>query len=165
MLKAVDYLHSNGFAHRDIKLENIYICGEKHNFNAKLSEFKCVVKCLSGEKIIRDKTWVGTEEYLSPETLERVLHNPQKSDIWSLGVCLFLVVYNCFPFRSGEDIRSDRGRDIMLKNQLNRKYLIPPSIQLSLNCLQMYRLLMTPECSSRPTSKQALKHSFVKELV
>ena len=162
MLRAVDYLHSNGFAHRDIKLQNIYICDEKHNLKAKLLEFKCVDKCLSGEKIIRDKTWFGTDKYLSPETLERVLHDPQTN--LSFGL-LFLGVCNCFPFSEGEDITSDRGRDIMLNNQLNHKYLIPPSIQLSMNCLQMYRLLITPEYSSRPTAKQALKHCFVKELV
>ena len=161
ILCAIDYLHSNGISHRDIKLENIYLKDEK-NLWAKLGNFTCALVFNDGTKLLLDKTWVGTEEYMPPETLERKLHDPRKSDIWTIGVCLFILLHNCFPFGSGDYIKSDSGRDQMLDKQLLRSYLIPKSIKLSSDCIRMYRYLMTPEFESRPDAKQALSHNWLK---
>jgi hypothetical protein len=164
MLGAVNYLHSNGIAHRDIKLDNIYVCGGDENFVIKLSDFRCALNCIKNKKTILDRSYVGSPEYMAPETLEGVSHDPRISDIWCLGICLFLTLHDCFPFRSGHQIRSGPGRDRMLNRQLSRNYLIPPTINLSLDCVRMYRSLMTPNFLTRPNAKQALKHPWIREL-
>ena len=161
ILSAIDYLHSRGISHRNIKLENIYLKSNEKTYSSKLADFSCAITCTEGTQILLDNTWIGTEEYMSPEILERKPHNPRKSDIWSFGVSLFLLLHNCFPFGSGDQIRSDSGRDQMLNNQLLRRYLIPDSIKLSSNCNQMFRFLMTPEFESRPDSQTALGDSWL----
>ena len=130
--------------------------------SVKLADFSCALICIKGKKAL-DSTWIGTPEYMPPEILERKEHDPRISDIWSFGVTLFVLLYNCFPFGSGDDIRSDSGRDQMLDKQLSQSYLIPKSIKLSLDCIQMYRYLMTPEFESRPNSKKALAHKWLQK--
>jgi len=162
ILRALKYLHSNGMAHRNITLDHIYISGNDDKFEAKLADFTTAVQCNKVGKTIKDKTLVGTYEYMSPETLKQVFHNPQISDIWSLGVCLFVILHDCYPFRSGDQIRTDNGRKSMIKRQLLRKYLIPKSIDLSFDCVRTYRQLMTPYPRARPTAIQALSHAWIK---
>lgn len=55
------YLHSNDFAHLDIKLEN---CLFDENYNLKLADFGFAVQLPKGAK--HDK-YIGTHRYMAPE--------------------------------------------------------------------------------------------------
>lgn len=60
-MNAVQYIHENNFAHRDIKLENILI---NEQLNLKLADFGFASKLTEGQKFERI---MGTEGYMAPE--------------------------------------------------------------------------------------------------
>ena len=93
LLKAVLFLHNNGIIHRDIKPENIVFV-ESGNFNAlKLIDFGLSIQ----QNAKRDNRRVGTPYYMSPEMIKG--NFVYASDVWSVGVILFIMVTGKRPFR------------------------------------------------------------------
>lgn len=84
ILEALDYIHSEGFVHRDLKLENLLLAqGDK----VKLAD----VGVAKHEKEITGTT-VGTPLYLAPEVREGRIYN-SKADMYSFGFVLWELWY------------------------------------------------------------------------
>ena len=94
LLLAVNYLHQYNIIHRDIKTSNIFIDKDDH---LVLGDFG-ISKILPQYKILTG-TQVGTPYYLSPELAKGVKYS-NSSDIWSLGVVLYEMIYQKKPFKS-----------------------------------------------------------------
>lgn len=108
ILLAVNSCHLNGVAHLDIKTENLML---DDNFNIKLADFGLACSC---NDLI--DSFLGTENFQSPEILERKLFNGIKSDIFALGVTLFIIYSGEFPFKQA------RKYDISYQYIIKRKY-------------------------------------------
>ena len=99
MLRAVKYLHTYGIVHRDIKLENIVMSSEDNNkAQPKLIDFGLSRVFIPGET---SKDKFGTIAYCPPEILMSREHCAS-ADVWSLGICLHVVLTNRVPFVSVE---------------------------------------------------------------
>ncbi|ELP85951.1 serine/threonine protein kinase cds1, putative [Entamoeba invadens IP1] len=98
------YLHKKGVVHRDIKLENVMLCGKSQNDLDKLS-----VKVMDfgfGKNIKNDPavTKCGTEYYSPPElfkTMDGQKYDGTKADVWSAGVMMYALLTFKFPFEGG----------------------------------------------------------------
>ena len=90
ILKAIEYCHSQGICHRDIKLENILL-NEKNE--PVLCDFG--YGSLSLENL---NDYIGSEHYYPPEILRLKPYNGIKSDIFCLGVLLFTLVFKSYGF-------------------------------------------------------------------
>jgi phototropin len=53
---------------------------------------------LSGEPQLRTNSFVGTEEYLSPEVIQGNSHGAAV-DWWSLGILIYELIYGTTPFK------------------------------------------------------------------
>nr|XP_044992306.1 putative sperm motility kinase W [Jaculus jaculus] len=93
LVLAVAHCHAKGFAHRDIKPNNILL--DKKN-NIKLCDFGLSIQTTPG-KIL--KRFCGTTLYCAPEMLDGQGYDPKMQDIWSLGIVLYFSVSGYLPFK------------------------------------------------------------------
>lgn len=95
--QALAYCHSQNICHRDIKLENILVDDHGH---VKLIDFGFSIKC--NDKV-RLTSFCGTPPYMSPQLASRSPYSGQSSDVWALGIALYLMITGKFPFRSSNE--------------------------------------------------------------
>ena len=131
ILDGIYYLHQNNIVHRDIKLENILIDIFP---NIKLTDFG-FSEYFDGENLLN--TFCGTLAYISPECLLHKKFNGFQSDIWSLGVLLYVLVTGSYPW-------SVKKISITKYQILNGLYEIPSNISSSLNNLISKLLKINP---------------------
>ena len=109
---ALKHIHSKGVIHRNITLENILIAGETLRNTEELKNYLCVshlnllkVKLANFRKSIKinenDNKIVTNSLYCSPEMLNRQYN--EATDMWSLGVVMFALLFNKMPF-SGKNL-------------------------------------------------------------
>ena len=91
--QTVDYLHSKGIIHRDLKSENI-MCTSYENPEYKLIDFGLSTKYHTIEK----EKVAGTPLYMAPEIIRGDEYN-QSCDSWSLGVILYILLVGYAPFK------------------------------------------------------------------
>lgn len=94
LVKGLNHLHSIGLVHRDLKLENICIGSD---WEPKIIDFNFTTRW-SSESLLRDP--FGTPVYCCPEIFHGKAYRGPEVDIWSLGVLLFALLFNAFPFAS-----------------------------------------------------------------
>jgi calcium-dependent protein kinase len=82
----------HGYIHRDIKPENALV----HSNTFKVADFGFATKCdIHGRQLMKD--CVGTPLYMAPQLLERGPYTA-KSDIWSIGVLTYEMLYGRQPW-------------------------------------------------------------------
>lgn len=80
-MEGLKHLHEKGFAHRDLKMENILI---NKNKNIKIIDFGFSVK----DNILH-KDFCGTPHYISPEIISKGGYSARPADIWAVGIIMF----------------------------------------------------------------------------
>lgn len=93
IVEAIDYVHSRGIVHRDIKSNNVKITPSGQ---VKLLDFG-IAKSGASPALTVTGAFVGTLQYLSPEQLVGGVADV-RSDIWSLGVLLYEMTTSHLPF-------------------------------------------------------------------
>ena len=90
---AMNYLHKNHMAHRDIKLENILMTRE---YEIKIIDFGFGM--FNPENKLQN-FFCGTPNYMPPEIAFKKPYVGQKADLWSLGVLVYKMYCADFPFK------------------------------------------------------------------
>ena len=116
LVDAIEYLHSANFVHHDLRAEKILF---DENFNPKV--------CFSFSKIASRKRDIlklrgGSQCYMPPEIIRGEDYD-EKSDVWSLGIILYVMTVGTFPFY---DINVDK----LLEKVLNQPLTFPDNIKL-----------------------------------
>ncbi|TFH62156.1 MAG: hypothetical protein E4G91_07765, partial [Candidatus Zixiibacteriota bacterium] len=95
IVSALDYIHTLGIIHRDLKGENILLDGR---FHARVTDLGLAVMGDSRN------TRAGTLEYMAPEIIDNREATPA-ADIYSLGVILFRLATGRLPFESSDPLQ------------------------------------------------------------
>jgi len=83
LVEGVEYLHSQGVCHMDLKPENLLV-GE--NYSLKIADFDMSFK--SGDERILTR---GTRSYRAPEVIVQKCQDAAAADIYSMGTILFVL--------------------------------------------------------------------------
>lgn len=93
IFRGVEYFHSMGVIHNDIKISNILIDNNNNFPVVKICDFGCALHNTSNERMF------GTLWYRSPETMYTGDNVNELSDIWSVGICILEMIYEFCPIR------------------------------------------------------------------
>lgn len=101
LLRGVEFMHDNGFCHRDLKAENCMIV--KRTQKLKIIDFG-LARTLESQVT----STTGTPDYLAPELLvtsraDRHKIDQRAVDVWAMGVILYLLVTGTYPFEDPND--------------------------------------------------------------
>jgi len=89
---AVLYCHRNGIAHRDIKPANILLT---EDLTPKLADFTFATRT---NPVCKGQC--GTQIMLAPEQCSRKPYNPFVSDIWQLGITIYMIIFRDIPYKN-----------------------------------------------------------------
>ncbi|GAA5943138.1 uncharacterized protein JCM15063_005214 [Sporobolomyces koalae] len=97
IIDGVDYLHSMGLAHRDLKLDNCVMMGDN---TVKLIDFgTAVVFQYPGQKTTKASGVVGSDPYLAPEVIAKKDYDPRLTDVWSVAIIFMCMILRRFPWK------------------------------------------------------------------
>ncbi|XP_064074414.1 uncharacterized protein LOC113397519 [Vanessa tameamea] len=150
----LQYLHELEVSHRDIKCENVLLTA---NFNVKLSDFGFSRFCVDEEdQPILSETYCGSMSYAAPEILRGKPYLPKPTDLWSLGVVLFVMLNKSMPF---DDTRMRK----LYEQQMGKKYRFRSRVAsvLSLECKAVVKHLLEPDPGLRHSANQILNSDWI----
>ena len=97
IVQGINYCHQINIFHRDIKLENILVLKDD---SVKIIDFGFGIICKSDTY---QKLFCGTKSYMPPEIVKKEKYIASYSDIWSLGVLFYAMLFGVFPFKGKDD--------------------------------------------------------------
>lgn len=107
LVSGVQYMHSKGMAHRDLKLENLLLDRFE---NLIITDFGFVNEFHPGKHELM-KTSCGSPCYAAPElVVSSRPYNAKKADLWSCGIILFAILAGYLPW--DDDASNPDGDDI-----------------------------------------------------
>ncbi|MBW2527177.1 MAG: protein kinase [Deltaproteobacteria bacterium] len=95
---ALEYAHSRGVVHRDIKPETVLLDDQG---NAKISDFG-IARLLDGHTTVADGV-VGTPYFIAPEVLAGAEVTP-RADVFAVGALLYVMITGDLPVGSFEPL-------------------------------------------------------------
>lgn len=160
LVKAVLFLNKEGYAHLDLKLENIMF---DKNGKLKLIDFGFATKLSGkhGDGVIAK--YEGTFPYKAPEIAAKKPFKGHAADVFSLGTILFALVSKQFPF---EEANKADNLYKLIKQQTYERYWNQLDSNKFSSSLQNLLNGMFSYCPfTRLSLSEILEHDWVKSTI
>ncbi|CAD8170451.1 unnamed protein product [Paramecium octaurelia] len=151
ILKSLEYLHKNNILHRDLKPENMILRKKGVLEDIVITDFGLADFYDPFGNYMFQRC--GTPGFVAPEVLQDKLYD-SKVDIFSVGCLMYLLLTGKSPFKG-----SSYDEIVMRNFNCKVDYQSIESI-VSIQCLQLLKLLLHRRPSQRPTPNEALKQEW-----
>ena len=158
ILSGLAYLHDKKVIHRNIKPKNIMVLEKEEDINSK-EEYLWIkiIDFHTGEIFHNNKkkSSIDNSYYTPPEALEN--NYSEKSDIWSVGIILYLGLTGKIPF-------DGKTNDEIYNKIKNSPYndLDPRFMAHSSEVRDLLDKLLQKDVNKRLSAKEALNHEWFK---
>jgi serine/threonine-protein kinase len=118
LLQALDFAHSKGYVHRDVKPSNLLIFGPVHRPRVKLTDFGLAKSFAETEgltTLTRQGDIGGSIGFISPEHIRQFAEIREPADIYSAAATLFYLLTNKYPYL-GFDPRQPDSYQMILQH-------------------------------------------------
>ncbi|KAJ1988833.1 kinase that interacts with cdc31p [Coemansia umbellata] len=147
VLLALDYLHTSGIMHRDIKAANILVTTEGI---VQLCDFGVARQVMQASA--KSYSFVGTPYWMAPEVIQKGQVYDFKADIWSLGITAYEIATGVPPYAD-----EDPKRALFLIPRKGTKQLTPD--QASKEMREFVSRCLEVDFTKRPSAYELLKHN------
>ena len=162
ILHAINYCHSHGIVHCDLKPDNIIFESpneEEENedilnlLDLKLLDFGLSSRIKKNEKL---NNTVGTAYFIAPETIKG--EYDEKCDVWSIGVILYYILSGKFPFTGNSNF------EIFEKIQKSEPVFKNLFKDVSQNAIDFIKKCLVKNPNERPSAKECLSHPWLEPI-
>jgi len=148
LIEGLKYIHEQHIIHRDLKLRNLFLTDQ---MELKIGDFGLAAKIQEGA---RRRTICGTPNYMSPEILNAKEGHSYETDIWSVGIILYVLIIGKAPFQAP----SPKLIYSRIKTSI---YVFPKDSQISPTAKDLIVKLLNSDPAKRLTLAQILEHDFM----
>jgi len=150
IVDAIEYAHSQGYCHRDLKLENIFLRGGFTT--AIIGDWGFSTKFTANFESLSDSC--GSLPFAAPELLRGSTYEGPEIDAWSLGVLLYSLIMGKYPF--------DSTNENILRDKIKKVQYIEPRGSKELK--QLIKGLLHPDRSERITVAEIKIQAWMRNL-
>lgn len=130
ILSGLDFAHSKGVIHRDVKPSNVII---DESGRARITDFGIAI--LAGDKrLTATGANVGTSCYMSPEQILHPKNIDHRSDVYSAGIVLYEMLTGDVPF--------DDESEYIIKNKQVQEPAPDPAVKNSSITPQLKKIML-----------------------
>ncbi len=120
MAIGLDAAHASKFVHRDLKPDNVFLCGTREGDVVKILDFGSVKdKSENAKKLTMLGTTIGSPYYMAPEQAQGLDTLDHRADVWAVAAIVYEGLVGTVPFAG------NNGPTILLN--IMTKDPIPPS--------------------------------------
>ena len=153
LLDGLEAIHNSDGVHRDIKPDNIMI---GNDYKMKLVDLGFSSKKSNGFL----KQYLGTPAYAAPEIHLRRPYLGEYSDIFSLGITLFVLVTGSLPFRL--PVPNDMLYQFFVRNDYIG-FWRQRKVRVSVSFMQLFDNLVAFDYTQRPSISEIRKSKWMQE--
>lgn len=165
LLLGLDYLHSLGFIHRDIKSGNLLF--KKEYSKAGLFKKRTLMISDFGTAVFKDKVFgdlrtgtTGTPEWIPPEAWDIENQYDSSYDVWGLGLVLYHLAYRRLPWKHS------RNDQTLLKDEIKfGPITFPLEPPISPEAKSIIELLLDHDPQKRPTTRELLISPLMQNII
>ncbi|KAM4664758.1 serine/threonine-protein kinase PAK 6 isoform 1-T3 [Discoglossus pictus] len=149
VLQALEYLHSQGVIHRDIKSDSILLTLDGR---VKLSDFGFCAQI--SKDVPKRKSLVGTPYWMAPEVIMRSSYGTEV-DIWSLGIMVIEMVDGEPPYFSDSPVQAMKRLRDSPPPKLRNSHKASPILR------DFLERMLVREAAERAPAAELLDHLFL----
>ncbi|XGW06550.1 hypothetical protein V3C99_016675 [Haemonchus contortus] len=150
LIKGLEYLHSVGIVHKDIKPANLLV---SLDYTLKISDFGVAEELSLYQKDDLCQVVQGTPKFQAPELVSgnTECYSGFASDLWSCGVTLYNMISGLYPFEGAVIMR-------LFDNIAHAELVMPTNVELNKDLVVLLKGLLTKDAKKRYTI-ECVKHN------
>lgn len=150
LMKGLEYLHSVGIVHKDIKPANLLV---SLDYTLKISDFGVAEELPLYQKDDLCQLVQGTPKFQAPELVSgnTECYSGFAADLWSCGVTLYNMISGLYPFEGAVIMR-------LFDNIAHGDLVMPTNVVLHEDLVKLLKGLLTKDAKKRYTI-ESVKHN------